>query len=112
MAEHVPASRTQLHTDAWQSDRGSHPAHTTVRHGVHEWAREEDGDGRREVHGNTGEGAGAALRTSLRVIRGVPKQDLPLDVATDAALVNAQRVTPDVIRRRGVGDGSAHTGYT
>ena len=36
---------------------GSHPAHATVRHGMHEWARDDDGEGRREVHCNTCEGA-------------------------------------------------------
>jgi transposase len=70
IAQNVPAGRTQFHTDEWQSYRGSHPAHTTVCHGVHEWARDDDGDGRREVHGHTCEGAGAALRTYLRVFRG------------------------------------------
>jgi transposase len=112
IAENVPAGHTQLHTDEWQSYRGSHPAHTAVRHGVHEWARDADGDGRREVHCNTCEGAGAALRTYLRVFRGVHKQYLHLYVATYEALVNAKRVTPDLIRRMCVGHVSAHTGYT
>jgi hypothetical protein len=64
IAEPMPAGRSWLYTDAWQSDRGSHPAHATVRHGIHAWARDDDGDGRRAVHGHTWEGAGAALRTS------------------------------------------------
>jgi len=64
IAENIPAGSTWLYTDAWQSYRGSHLAHATVRHGIHEWARDDDGDGRRDVHGHTGEGAGAALRTS------------------------------------------------
>jgi hypothetical protein len=64
MAEHVPRGSSTRYTDAWQSYRGSHPAHATVRHGVHEWARDADGDGRREVHCHTCAGAGAALRTS------------------------------------------------
>lgn len=76
--ENLPVGSTQLSTDAWQSDRGSHPAHATVRHGVHEWARDDDGDGRREVHGNSCEGAGAALRTYWRACRGVHKQYLHL----------------------------------
>jgi transposase len=112
MAENVPAGRTQLHTDEWQSDRGSHPTHNTICHGVHEWARDDDGDGRREVHCHTCEGAGAALRTYVRVFRGVHKQYLHLYVATYEALVYAQRVTPDLIRRMCVGYVSAHTGYT
>jgi transposase-like protein len=112
IAENVPADRTQLYTDEWQSDRGSHPAHATVRHGVHEWARDDDGDGRREVHGHTCEGAGAALRPYLRAFRGVHKQYLHLYVATYEAMVNATRITPELIRRMCLGDLLGHTGYT
>jgi transposase len=106
------AGSTQLYTDGWQSSRGSHPAHATVRHGVHEWAREDDGDGRQEVHCHACAGAGAALRTYLRTCRGVHKQYLPLDVATYEAMVNAKRITPELIRRMCLGDLSEHTGYT
>jgi transposase len=112
ISEHLPAGSTRLYTDEWQSDRGSHPAHATVRHGVHEWARDDDGDGRREVHCNSGEGAGAALRTYLRAFRGVPKQYLHLYVATDEAMVNAKRMTPELIRRMCLSDLLEHTGYT
>jgi transposase-like protein len=108
----IPADRTWLYTDAWQSYRGSHPAHATVRHGIHEWARDNDGDGQREVHCNTCEGAGAALRTYLRTFRGVHKQDLHLDVATYEAMINAKRVTPELIQRMGIGELSAQTSYT
>lgn len=90
---------TWLYTDEWQSYRGSHPCHATVRHGVHEWARDDDRDGRREVHCNTCEGAGAGLRTYLRAFRGVHKRYLHLYVATYEAMVNTKRVTPKLIRR-------------
>ena len=100
------------YTDEWQSYRGSHLCHATVSHGVREWARDDDGDGRREVHCNSGEGAGAALRTYLRAFRGVHKQYLHLYVATYEAMINAKRVTPELIRRMCLGDLSAHTGYT
>jgi transposase len=112
IAEHVSARSTQLSTDERQSYRGSHPVHATVRHGVHEWARDEDGDGRREVHCNTCEGAGAALRTYLRAFRGVHKRYLHRYVATDEAMVNTKRVTPYLIRRMCVIDRSVHTGDT
>jgi transposase-like protein len=112
IAEHVPAGGTMLYTDEWQSYRGSHPAHATVCHGVHEWARDDDRDGRREVHCNTCEGAGAALRTYLRAFRGVHKPYLHLYVATYEAMVNTKRVTPTLIRRMCVRDLSAYTGYT
>ena len=112
IAENIPAGGTWLYTDEWQSYKGSHPAHATVRHGVHEWARDDDGDGRREVHCNTCEGAGAALRTYLRAFRGVHKQYLHLYVATYEAMVNAKRVTSALIRRMCIIDLSMHSGYT
>jgi transposase-like protein len=112
IAENVPGDSAILYTDEWQSYRGSHTVHATVCHGVHEWARDDDGDGQREVHCNSCEGAGAALRTYLRVFRGVHKQYLHLYVATYEAMVNAKRVTPDLIRRMCVGNLSAHSDYT
>jgi transposase-like protein len=112
IADHVPPDRTRLSTDEWQSDHGSHAAHATVCHRGHEWARDDEGDGRREVHGHRGEGAGPALRTYLRAFRGVHKQYLHLYVATYEAMVNTKRVTPQLIRRMCVGDPSAQTGYT
>src|SRR5262245_36215045 len=71
IAENIPAGSTGAYTDEWQSYRGSHPAPATVRHGVHEWARDDDGDGRREVHSHSWEGTGAVLRSYLRAFRGV-----------------------------------------
>jgi hypothetical protein len=108
----MPADSTRLYTDEWQSDRGTHPAHATVHHGLREWARDADGDGRREVHGNTCEGAGVALRTYLRAFRGVHKQYLHLYGATYEAMVNAKCITPDLIRRMCLGDLSRHSDYT
>jgi hypothetical protein len=67
IAETVPGGEALFYTDEWPSYRGSHPCHTTVRRGMYEWAR--DADGLREVHGNTCEGAGAALRTYLGLQR-------------------------------------------
>jgi transposase len=110
MAENVPSSSAILYTDEWQSYRSSHTAHAAVCHGVHEWARDDDGDGQREVHGNSCEGAGAALRTYLRTFRGVHKQYLHLYVATYEAMLNAKRITSELIRRMCLLSG--HTGYT
>ena len=112
IAAHSPTGSTRLYTEAWQRDRGSQPCHATVRHGVQAWVQDADGDGRREGHGNTCEGAGAALRTSRRAFRGVQKRSLPLDVGTYEALVNTTRVTPTLIRRRCVRHLSAHHSYT
>jgi transposase len=108
----VPAGSSRLYTDEWQGYRGSHASHGTVYHSVHEWARDDDGDGHREVHCNTCEGVSAALRTYLRVFRGVHKQYLHLYVETYEAMVNTKRVTSQLIRRVCVGDLVAHTGYT
>ena len=112
IADNVPAGSTTLYTDEWQSYHGSRAAHATVCHRTREWARDDDGDGRREVHGNSGEGAGTALRTSLLAFRGVHKHYLQLYVATYEAMVNTKRVTPHLIRRMCGGDPSAQTGYT
>ena len=112
IAENVPLEGTHLFTDEWQSYHGSHPAHATVAHGVHEWARDDDGDGQREVHCNSCEGAGAALQTYLRAFRGVHKQYLHLYVATYEAMVNTKRITPTLIQRMCVRDFSAYAGYT
>ena len=108
----MPLGSTRLYTAEWQSYGGSHPCHATVRHGVHEWARDDDGDGRREVHSNTCEGAGAALRTYLRAFRGVHKRYLHLYVATYEAMVNTKCVTSKLIRRMCVRNLSAYATYT
>ena len=81
-------------------------------HSAKEWARDDDGDGKREVHCNTCEGAGSGLRTHLRVFRGVHKANLHLYVATYEALLNTKRVTATLIRRMCFGDRLAHSNYT
>jgi transposase len=107
IADNVLPGSTLLYTDEWQSYRGSHPRHATVAHGVREWARDDHGDGRREVHCNSCVGAGTALRTYLCACRGVHTQDLHLYLATYEAMISAKRVTPALIRRMGLGDRSA-----
>jgi transposase-like protein len=70
-----------VNTDEWraysaltQNDR----AHVTVCHSPdrREWARDDDGDGIREVHSNTIEGLWTGLRNFLRPFRGVSKKYL------------------------------------
>jgi transposase-like protein len=112
MADNLPAGSTRLYTDEWQSYHGGHPFHATVRHGIHEWAWDADGDGIREVRCNTCEGAGAALRTYLRAFRGVHRQYLHLYVATYEAMVNTKRVTPALIQRRCFGASLVHANDT
>lgn len=55
--------------------------HGTVCHSRHEYARDDDGDGIREVHCNTMEGIWTGLRNFLRPFRGVHKNYLPHYVA-------------------------------
>lgn len=74
----VPATKANaiVYTDEWvgykplsRSGRG----HATVNHGAGEYARDDDGDGIREVHINTLEGIWTGLRNFLRPFRGVNK---------------------------------------
>jgi transposase-like protein len=70
---------TQVMTDEWGAYRqlsAQGRPHSTVNHGAREWARDEDGDGRREVHTNSIEGLWASLRNWLRSFRGVSKKYL------------------------------------
>ena len=64
-----------------------------------EWARDDDGDGRREVHCNSCEGSGAALRTYLRTFRGVHKKYLADYCACYETMYNAKRISPEVIQK-------------
>lgn len=61
--------------------------------------RDDDGDGQREVHCNSCEGGGAALRTYLRSFRGVHKRDLKDYAATYEAMYNAKCSTANLIRQ-------------
>jgi len=51
-------------------------SHATVNHSIHEWARDDDGDGIREVHDNTMEGIWTGVRNFLRTFRGIHKRYL------------------------------------
>jgi transposase-like protein len=78
--------------------------HSSVKHSrdgdrPREWARDDDGDGIREVHCNSCEGAGAGLRTFLRVFRGVHKRHLASYVAVYETMTNAGRTSARVIER-------------
>lgn len=67
---------TTLYTDeshAYQWVGGSGRGHGTVCHSAGEYARDDDGDGVREVHNNTNEGIWTGLRNFLRPFRGVSK---------------------------------------
>ncbi len=70
----------------------------TVCHGQREWACDDDGDGLREVHCNSCEGMGAALRTYLRGFRSAHKYYLAEYVATFETLFNATSISPAVVQ--------------
>lgn len=104
----VPQRATILYTDEWggyaRVEEKLTTKHATVRHGRQgdgrrEWARDDDGDGIREVHCNSCEGAGTGLRTYLRTFRGVHKKHLAAYVATYETMTNAKRITSAVVQR-------------
>lgn len=58
----------------WLSDTYTH---NTVNHAQGEYARDDDGDGKHEVHINTMEGFWSLLRPWLRPHRGISQERLP-----------------------------------
>jgi hypothetical protein len=96
LCEHVQRftrPTTQVFTDEYDSYNALARSRSTVAHGVKKWARDDDGDGIREVHTNTNEGIGSGLRTFLRPFRGVSKHFLSGYVAIHEFRVNLKRVT-------------------
>lgn len=88
-----------VNTDEWGGYNGLEAMgreHRTVCHSppAPEWARDDDGDGIREVHTNTQEGFWTGLRNFLRMFRGVSKWFLWGYVAAYAAIHNAVWINP------------------
>jgi transposase len=65
--------------------------HKTVCHARGEYARDEDGDGFREVHVNTAEGVWSLLRSWPRPHRGISQEKLPAYLAFSQVVHNARR---------------------
>lgn len=65
--------------------------HKTVNHGAGEYARDEDGDGKFEVHVNTMEGFWSLLRPWLRPHRGISQERLPYYLAFFEFLHNIRK---------------------
>lgn len=90
-----------VNTDEWGGYDGL-PAmgrsRPTVCHAEGEWARDDDGDGVREVHVNTMEGLWTGMRNFLRPFRGVNKVYLYQYVAMFEWGYNAKRATPVFFR--------------
>jgi transposase len=92
---------TTVYTDEWCGYAHlpeRHRGHATVCHAAGEWARDDDGDGVREVHDNTLEGIWTGLRNFLRMFRGVSKWYLAQYVAIFQWSYNTKRVTDDFLR--------------
>lgn len=92
---------TTLYTDecsAYNHIAETGRSHATVCHSQKEWARDDDGDGIREVHCNTMEGIWTGLRNFLRLFRGVHKKHLALYVAMFEWAHNLKRITSDFLR--------------
>jgi transposase len=92
-----------VNTDEWQAyntlpDAGR--AHVQVCHtfGQGEWARDDDGDGIREVHTNSIEGFWTGLRNFLRPFRGINKEHLSHYIAVHEWASNLKHVTNDFLR--------------
>ena len=97
MCEHIhqfTGPSVTLYTDEYQSYNAVQRRRLTVHHGRHEWARDADGDGDREVHTNSPEGMWSGLRSFLRVFRGVSKHFLAGYVAIYESRVNLKRISP------------------
>ncbi len=95
-----------MYTDEWDAYNGIRidSVDTTVRryrssvqHGVKEWARDDDGDGVREVHINTMEGLWTEVRNFLRPFKGVHKCYLGGYIAICEWRINLKRITPAFI---------------
>ncbi len=72
--------------------------HSTVCHAQRVWARDDDGDGIREVHNNTIEGLWTGLRNFLRPFRGVNKVYLQQYAAMHEWAHNIKEVTVSFLR--------------
>jgi transposase len=87
----------RVNTDEWRGYTGLPGMgrdRRTVCHAAGEWARDDDGDGIREVHVNTLEGLWTGLRNFLRTFRGVNKKYLYQYVAMFEWGYDVKRATP------------------
>jgi transposase len=84
-------------TDEYQSYNHLVRPLATVKHGSKEWARDDDGDGIREVHCNATEGLWTDVRNFLRPFKGVHKQHLAGYLAVCELRRNEKRISPALI---------------
>lgn len=86
-----------VYTDEYDSYNHLNRVRHTVCHSQNEWARDDDGDGIREVHVNSNEGGWTGVRNFLRPFRGVHKQYLAGYIAIHEFAVNQKHVTPEFV---------------
>jgi transposase-like protein len=103
VVEDNTAAFCTVYTDEWAAYDGLPElgrGHATVCHapGQREWARDDDGDGVREVHNNTLEGIWTGLRNFLRSFRGVSKHYLGQYVAVFQLGYNLKAATDGLLR--------------
>jgi transposase-like protein len=72
--------------------------HHTVKHSEHEFARDEDGDGVREVHDNTIEGIWTGFKNFLRLFRGVHQKYLHQYTAIYAWIYDLPAITAEFLQ--------------
>jgi transposase len=87
------------YTAEWQGYNRSNRIPPTVCHGQKEGARDDEGDGIREVHTNTSEGLWTTARHFLRPLRGVHKKYLHCYLAMCEHKINLKRISPAFIAR-------------
>ena len=98
VVEKATQATATVNTDEWRGyawlDQTEH-RHKSVNHtpANREWARDDNGDGVREVHTNTIEGFWTGLRNFLRRFRGVSKHYLAQYVAVYAWTCNLKNLT-------------------
>jgi transposase-like protein len=85
-------------SSAYAHVRETGRTHHTVCHSQREYARDDDGDGVREVHCNTMEGIWTGLRNFLRPFRGVHKKYLAQYVAVFEWAHNLKTITAKFLR--------------
>lgn len=87
------------YTDEWQGYNKVNRVRGTGCPAQKEWARDDDGDGVREVHVNTIEGLWTTTRNFLRPFRGVHKKYLKNYLAMCEHRINLKRINQNFIAR-------------
>ncbi len=95
--ERFTQANATLYTDEYDSYNRLKRVRHTVCYSKNEWARDDDGDGIREVHFNSNEGGWTGLRNFWRPYRGVHKAYLSGYVAIHELAVNYKQVSPAVV---------------